>query len=425
MEAVRSASRIARQLVALLLVLVIATGMAAAMFGMTAVDGARTDAAEWGAEARRKFDAMADAWPSLDAAASEIAAPVRASAVDRDALRDLLAGTLPLDSLRAAPARFGALDADTTAWARYGSLTLAALASGPSVAHGIRSDLPVRLDDDTRRRFVRDTASPWLAVWRRAAAGAESPAAWQYRVGARGIDGLLRAPGLDVARYRALGWTNEEAAILELELGTSASAASALRRARENVAMAHLLARSTRIDDYVAGHGMLVDAATLLRFVGERTGDSAAAHDGQRLRDAAWRLRPVEAWPAGPRAPDADSAIAMAVALAGDHRMPPAARAGAVVEVMLAASCLAPSSMAAGPTSSLDLALRDVRLALADLDPEARLAPAIARSGLEWIALTHGGAWRASRRDVPGWAKALPAVGLGGLTGSMFVCAER
>jgi hypothetical protein len=424
-DVIRGGVGAARTIVLAILLPLLVLAVVATTFGITAVDDAQTEAAESGAAAGHRLAAIADAWPALDAVAREVAAPVRADDPDRDALRELLAGTMPLDSLRAAPVRFGALDADTAAWVRRGTPAPSALAAGPSVAHGVRADLPVQLDAATRQRFARDTSSPWLAVWRRAAAVAEPPAAWQYRVGARGVDGLVRAPGLDVDLYRALGWTNEEAAILELERGTPDAAASALRRARENVAMAHVLARSTRMAEYVAGHGMLLDAARLLRFVGERTGDSAAARDGGRLHDAAWRLLPVSAWAVGPRAPDADTAIAMAVAMAGDRRLPPAVRAGSVVEVMLASSCLAPAPMVLGPATSLDLALRDVRLALRDLDPEARLAPAIARSRLEWIALTHGEGWRAQRRDVPAWAEVLPAVGLGGLTGRLFVCAER
>lgn len=278
---------------------------------------------------------------------------------------------------------------------------------------------------DMQMRLARDTATPWLAVWRRAAAAAEPPPAWHYRIGAPGVDGLLRPPGLDTARYRALSWINEEAAILELEFGGPGAAASAVRRARENVAMAHLLARSPHMREHIAGYALLFDAAKLLRSAGERTGDRAAVRDGQRLLDAAWRLRPVQEWAVTPRSPDADSAIAAALALAGDRRQPPAVRAGSVAELVLAHSCLTPQRMVAGPAGSLDASLGGARSRMADIDPEGRLGPAIQRAGLEWDAMTSGGAWRRQRRDVPGWARVLPALGLGGLTGRAFACAER
>jgi hypothetical protein len=283
--------------------------------------------------------------------------------------------------------------------------------------------LPVRLDDETRQRFMAHASSPWLAVWRRAAVAPEPPAAWQYRVGAPGVPGPLELPTLGVGFYQSLARTNEEAALLELERRRRGDDAIAVQRARENVAMALVVARSPHMGEHVAGVTALEESVVLLRFAGERTGDSVAIADARQLGSALGRIRAVT-FNIAPRSTEADSAVQRALVLAADRRLPPAVRWSAGPEIMIA-SCLRPRSVVLGPAPAIQASLHDAATRLADIDPEGRLRPAIERGSAEWDALTRGGGWRRSRLHPPAWPRVLESVSLGGLAGRVMLCGER
>jgi hypothetical protein len=295
---------------------------------------------------------------------------------------------------------------------------LATLPSGDLPARIVKDSLAARLPDSLRLRLAADTSSPWLGVFRRVAASPAPPAAWTYRVQVPGARGPMAAPTFGFGVLKALSWGNGASALLALDAGDRRTA---VQRARENVAVAHLLIRSPSALAYLVGRQQLRASADLLAHVGRLARDSAATADAAALVSALDGMSGVR-YDFGPSTSARDPHSPGVIAIAGDVRLPPAMRVESVAQVATG-SCLSVRETLAGPADARQQALDSATARLADLDPELRLRPLLSRTLAEWRTMTaDGGAMIQEWTDRPAWSVALTRIGLGGVAGRAVAC---
>lgn len=371
------------------------------------------------------------AWPEVERAALRAAAPARRdSLVDGAALRALNAAMVAAKARdtaeRTALAR--AFDVDEEALARHGALLLSASGDdraqpprGGLVPALLRDGAPAgALPDSVRLHLAADSATPWLAVWRRAAQAGVPAGEWNYRPDVPGVAGPIAAPMPGYGAWRALAGANASAAVLEAHGRRRAERANAVLRARENVAMAHVLSRGGTVLGFLLARQQLQLSAALLAHVGRVTGDSAAVADGGALLAA---LAPIDGvrldfWPT---VAAADPAAPTLVAAAGDRALPPGVRAETVIGVMMG-SCQRTREVLLGPAGARDESVRQVVAQLADIDPDGRLLPLLARTPGEWRAAMAGEGARELGVSEGTWDHVMRGIGLGGVAARARVC---
>jgi len=409
----------ARRVLVVLGVLAVLGGVATVALVYSLVGQANEIAAARAAEQAKTIDRLRTAWPAIDAAAARATRDVKvAGAEGRQPLRELLAALAPITGAPSRRGWFATMDADTTAFARYGQAQFSALPSGDRPGHVVRAALPARLPDSLKAQLVRDTVSPWIGVYRRVAASPLPPAAWAYRPEAPGANGPFGAPRFGLGMLKALTWGNGATALLALDAGDRAGA---VRHARENVAMAHLVARSPSMIALLVGRQQLRESAGLLAHVGRLAKDSAAVADADVLTKALDGAKGIK-FAFGPAPEARDAGAAAVVAIVRDTLLPPAVRMETALQVVTG-SCLSARESLFGVSDDRQPSLDAAVAGLADLDPEGRLRPVMARTLTEWRDMTSDGAavlggW--SQR--PTWGDALTAVGLGGVAGRTVAC---
>jgi hypothetical protein len=204
--------------------------------GVTLLTAGRTSAlrgvsAEWVAAVTSDSLDRLD-WPALDslvgAAAATLAAPPRS---DTAAARAFVAATLYYWT--SSPPT--GVDSDTSVSARWRQ---ASLVDTTAVAQAWRS-LPGSLPDSLRATLARDTAAPWVAVWRRLARATYDTPLWSLARPFLWSAESRALPLFDYSTVTDAAYRNLAAAALALERGANDAA---VRRARETIAVGrHLL----------------------------------------------------------------------------------------------------------------------------------------------------------------------------------------
>jgi tRNA A-37 threonylcarbamoyl transferase component Bud32 len=146
---------------------------------------------------------------------------------------------------------------------------------------------PLHLAAEERAALARDTLTPWLLVWRRAAHSSRLPPLWYLRPGMPGILrfedlGPIQDPGLEA--LPELGQRNLSAAVLALEAGDRGTA---VLRARENLLVGWQLMSGSLGNGWGTGRQILDQGATALRSIGELTGDATLILEGSDIREKA------------------------------------------------------------------------------------------------------------------------------------------
>jgi hypothetical protein len=409
----------AKRVLVVLGVLAVIGGVATVALVYSLVRQANEIAAARAVEQAKTIERLRTVWPAIDAAAARASRDIKgAGAEGRQPLRELLAALAPTTASPVRRAWFATMDADTTAFARYGQAQFSSLPSGDRPGRIVRAALPARLADSLEVQLAKDTLSPWIGVYRRVAASPLPPAAWAYRPEVPGANGPFGAPQFGLGVLKALTWGNGAAALLALDAGDRRGA---VQRARENVAMAHLVARSPSMVAYLVGRQQLRESAALLGHVGRLAEDSVATADAAALvlaLDGQKGLR----YAFGPAPEARDPKAAAVLAIVRDTLLPPAVRTETALQVVTG-SCLSARESLVGVGDDRQPSLDAAVAGLADLDPEGRLRPVMARTLTEWRGMTSDGAamlggW--SQR--PTWGDALTAVGLGGVAGRTVAC---
>lgn len=409
----------ARRVLVVLGVLALLSGVATVALVHAHVRRANQVAAARSALQAKTVERLRTVWPAIDAAAARASRDVKGVGLEgRQPHRELLAALAPSVGSTTNAAWLTSMDADTATWSRYGRPDLRTLPSGDRLGSIVREGLAARLPDSVRTRLAADTLSPWLGVYRRAAAAPLPPAAWMYRPGVPGAHGPHAAPQFGFGVLKALAWANGAAALLALDAGDRAGA---VRQARENVAVAHLVARSPSAIAWLVGRMQLRESAVLLAHVGRLANDSAAATDAEALSRALEGANGLRyAYGAVPDARDPRAAAI--VAIVRDTLLPPGVRTEAAMQVVQG-SCLSVRERLAGVADERQRTLDAAVVGLADLDPEGRLRPVMARALTEWRDLTRDGAATLGVPSPrPAWSGALAAVGLGGIAGRTVAC---
>lgn len=419
MPAFGGVRRGAKRVLVVLGVLALLAGVATVALVHSLVRQANDIAAERAAEQAKTVARLRVAWPAVDAAAHRVTLAVKAGTVpDRQALREFVAAVAPPRTNPEQSAWLAAMDVDTAAWTRYGQPRLAALPSGDRPGRIVKTSLPARLPDTLRLQLAADTLSPWVGVLRRAAASPLPPAAWSFRRDVPGVAGPMVAPQLGFGVFKSLVWGNGAAALLALDAGDRVGA---VRHARENVAASHLLARTPSTMAWLLGRNQLRTSAELLAHVGRHARDSSAVADASVLLRALDEMKGLR-YAFGPTPDARDAAARATLAIVRDTMLPPALRAETAVQVVTG-SCLSTREMLTGAAATRQAALDAAIAGLADLDPEQRLRPMVARSLVEWNDVTDNGAeMREGWTQRPTWAAALASVGLGGIAGRTVAC---
>lgn len=399
--------------------LVLIGGIATVALVHTLVRQANEVAATRATEQHKTVARLRTAWPAIDSAATRATRDMKVAGADgRQARRELLAVLAPTADLRAHRGWFATMDADTAAWSRYGRTSIHALPSGDKPGRVVRAGTPARLPDSVRAELVADTASPWLGVYRRVAAAPLPPAAWAYRPDVPGAHGPFAAPQFGLAALKALAWGNGASALLALDAGDGAGA---VRHARENVAVAHLVARTPSMVAWLVGRQQLRESAVLLAHVGHLATDSVATADAAALARALDEVSGLR-YAFGPALGARDPGAGPIIAVVRDTLLPPAVRMQTALQVVTG-SCLSARESIAGVTDARQQSLDDAVAGLADLDPEGRLRPLMARTLTEWRTMTSAGTAKLGGwSERPTWSDALTTLGLGGIAGRTVAC---
>jgi hypothetical protein len=138
------------------------------------------------------------------------------------------------------------------------------------VLRGLRGE--AALDSVQAARVLADTASTWLAVWRRFARSAPLPPLWGYRDGLPGVTSSFDLPIRSYSGARHLQLLNEAVARHALAMGNAATAA---QRGRENLAASRHYLESPILADFLFGRSLAHSSSRLLADAARAMGDSA------------------------------------------------------------------------------------------------------------------------------------------------------
>ncbi len=147
-----------------------------------------------------------------------------------------------------------------------------------SLLHALRGDST--LDTAALARAVEDTASPWLAVWRRFARSTPLPPLWGYRAGLPGVESTFDLPVRRYGGARQLMLLNELAGRLALQAGDHASAAT---RGLENVAASRHYLDSPILVDFLVGRTFALAGARLVADAARAAGDARRVAQAEEL----------------------------------------------------------------------------------------------------------------------------------------------
>jgi hypothetical protein len=129
-------------------------------------------------------------------------------------------------------------------------------------------------------RVLADTATSWLASWRRFARSTPLPAFWGYRDHRPGVATLERLPRRSYTGVRLLAQLNELAGRAALERG---DAEAALVRGLENAAASRHYLDSPILADFLVGRVFAVGASRLVGDAARALGDEATRARAQSL----------------------------------------------------------------------------------------------------------------------------------------------
>lgn len=236
----------------------------------------------------------------------------------------------------------------------------------------LKTRVDTTLDSAWRAVAERDTASPWMPVFRRWARSQPLPSLWGYRPGLPGVrdarDLPLRSSMLTGTLFR----TNEEAGILALRSGQNAEATE---RALENIsASRHLLEQPVMLDALV-GRMWFRRGIALLTLAAGETRDTVTLQQARRLEAAARKFdigaRYLTATEADPRSRAAESVVA-------NRQLHPAFRIEAMGPIILG-GCRNTHEIVLGFSSSRRASMDRAIASVSDIPRGTELAQQYAR----------------------------------------------
>ena len=190
-------------------------------------------------------------------------------------------------------------------------------------------DSAARPAADALPRALADTASPWLATWRRFARSTPLPAFWGYREGLPGVTSAFDLPTRNVSGANHLLRLNELAGRVALRDG---DVGAARQRGLENLAASRHYLDSPVLLDFVMGRSFALSGARLVGAAARASGDTATLRRVAALEQSAGSAL---AFTALRRAAERDAASpdgTLAYELFDDEKLPYAVR----VEILYA-----------------------------------------------------------------------------------------
>jgi len=358
------------------------------------------------------------AWPAVEALMVRSArfpgsAPV-AAAPDTGAARLLATASVSLNRLHTAPWAI-----DTAVLARLGANQPTSRGNAPRMAIKL---LPGTLPDSVRVALARDTLSPWLATWRRAARSAPFAPLWMYEPGLPGVTDPYSLTLPSFAAIKGLSWRNASSGVLALAKGDTATA---VRRLRENIAVGLQLAREPMTMHHMIGRAIVRDGAFMLAEVGRVAGDSALVREGTRLDTTArYDMVPAQQSPLGWGAMAADPASPAALRFLHDGALAPAQRA-AVAQGIVLGGCQRTREVLFGfDARRADATEREVARLGADAAGVARMSELWLRGARAWTSDVAAATANLRDRDRarPPLLRALERAGLDGVAARLTIC---
>jgi hypothetical protein len=379
--------------------------------------GAESARATTAALARRTPD---ESWPAFHALAARSArvpgAAAATAAPDEEAARLLATSTISEKRLRSAPWAI-----DSAALARWG-MNQPVNAGGYRAQRAIKA-MPGALPDSVMRALAADTLTPWLAAWRRSARSAPFAPLWMYQPGFPGVTDpyALAVPGF--AAVKGLAWRNAASGVLALTRGDTATA---VLRARENIAVGMHFVREPMLIEHLIGRVLVREGAVMLAEIGRVAGDSALVREGAGLDTAAkYHALPVQMSMLGWGAMAGDAERPAALRFMSDTTLPPSVRAY-VAETVPMGACQNTREVLFGfDARRVDATARETARVAAEAPGVARMAELSLRGARAWVEDAAGATAalrRANRSRRPNAIRALERMGLDGVAGRLTIC---
>jgi DNA-binding transcriptional regulator YdaS (Cro superfamily) len=214
-----------------------------------------------------------------------------------------------------------------------------------------------------------DSALSIFQAWARTT---RAPALWEYRRGLPQVADIRTLPALRAPTIDSLFRANEAAADSALVYGDTATA---LRRARENIAAAGQLLWQPLPYDAVIGRARLQDAAALLARTARQADDPHLHSAAQRLQRLAQAARPAFPTPWSRHSPRAaDPQDPRLSQMASDRAAFPASRVAALDQLILG-GCVSTREMLFGVSPARHAAIDRLTLAMRDIARIDELRP--------------------------------------------------
>ncbi|MEP6764212.1 MAG: hypothetical protein ABJB66_07885 [Gemmatimonadaceae bacterium] len=219
-------------------------------------------------------------------------------------------------------------------------------------------------------RAERDSATPWLPVFRRWARSQPMQPLWGYRKGLPGVRDIHDLPLRNFRPILTLYSANESAAYLQLRDGKSGMA---VEHARENISASRHFLEQPFLFDALLGRILVKRSASLLAVAAARAGDSATARQARRLLTAAKHnddMQPLRQWL---RQQEGISNSTAAEEIAANVALAPSIRIEAIQSIVVGA-CGSTPEIVFGFNGARRVALNKTANALHDLNRADEIA---------------------------------------------------
>jgi hypothetical protein len=276
-------------------------------------------------------------------------------------------------------------------------------------------------------RLGRDTLSPRINEFRAFARLPLLPELWAYQPGIPYVESPFAIPVFRLATIRRVGYANAAAGLVALGRGDTATA---LLRARENVAVARQLTRQLDEMDASAAALLVLQGSQIMRAVAEANGQPVLAAEAEHLERAADELRrPIRLrYTAKALGLFADPSSPAGARLFGDSTIAPSTRVALLFPAIFG-HCLNAREMLFGVAAERMALLDSASVRLRDVPR----AGEVVATGRQWLAR-----WLSDQRGVAAenvqtivraqgssrLIKSLGWIGLGGVRDRMLVCRD-